>query len=57
MPFQIAVKSVFYFNVMSHHYIYKLNVFQSISLKERKEEKNAVNLVLLTQKQERIQST
>ena len=42
---------------MSHDYIYKLNVFQSISLKERKEEKNAVNLVLLTQKQERIQST
>ena len=33
--------------------MYKLNAFQRISLKVRKqEEKNAVNLVLLTQKQE-----
>ena len=38
---------------MQHHYIYKLNAFQRISLKEgKKEERNAVNLVLPTQKQE-----
>ena len=37
---------------MEHHYIYKSNAFQLISLKERKIEKNVVNLVLFTQKQE-----
>ena len=37
---------------MEHHYIYKPNAFQLISLKERKKEKNVVNLVLFTQKQE-----
>ena len=37
---------------MEHHYIYKSNAFQLISLKERKKEKNVVNLVLFTQKQE-----
>ena len=42
----------FLFNVMKHHYIYKLNGFQCISLKEKKRRKNAVNLVLLTQKRE-----
>ena len=52
-PFQKVVKCVFYLDVMQHHYIYNLNTFQCISLKERKqEERNAVNLVILTQKQE-----